>query len=136
LAVKSLVVDAGFLVALWNPKDKHHSWALATAQVNPPPWIVCEPVFTETDHLLGSPGRSTLRTAVRRGAICLVATITEETTAILDLLDKYEDVPMSVADACVVRLTEILPNPLVLTTDRDFKIYRRHSRKVIPSVLP
>lgn len=73
---------------------------------------------------------------MRRGAIRLAATITQETTPVLDLLDKYEDVPMSVADACVVRLTEILPDPLVLTTDGDFKIYRRHSRKVVPCLLP
>jgi hypothetical protein len=65
-----------------------------------------------------------------------VATLVDETGAILDLLDKYENVPMSVADACVVRLTEILPDPLVLTTDTDFKIYRRHSRKVVPCLLP
>lgn len=134
--MKNLVVDAGFLVALWNPKDQHHAWALATARANPPPWIACEAVFTETDHLLSTPGRSTLRTAVRRGAIQLAATITQETPAILDLLDKYEDAPMSVADACVVRLTEILPDALVLTTDADFKIYRRHSRKVVPCLLP
>jgi len=41
-----------------------------------------------------------------------------------------------VADACVVRLTEILPDPLVLTTDTDFKFYRRHSRRVVPCLLP
>jgi hypothetical protein len=43
---------------------------------------------------------------------------------------------MSVADACVVRLTEVLPEPLVLTTDADFKIYRRHGRKVVPCLTP
>lgn len=136
MAVKNLVVDAGFLVALWNPKDQHHDWAAATARDNPPPWIACEPVFTEADHLLSAPGRLTLREAVRRGAIRLAATMTGETAAVFDLQEKYDDVPMSVADACVVRLSEILPDPLVLTTDADFKIYRRHSRKVVPCLLP
>ena len=132
----SLVVDAGFLVALWNLRDQHHPWAAAVAETHPPPWLACEAVFTEADHLLGAPGRLALRTAVRRGAIRLAATITEETPSVLDLLDKYEDVPMSVADACVVRLTETLPDPLVLTTDTDFKTYRRHGRKVVPCLLP
>ena len=136
MAVTSLVVDAGFLVALWNRRDQHHPWAAAAAETHPPPWLACEAVFTEADHLLGAPGRLALRTAVRRGAIRLAATITEETPSVLDLLDKYEDVPMSVADACVVRLTETLPDPLVLTTDTDFKVYRRHSRKVVPCLLP
>lgn len=132
----SLVVDAGFLVALWNPRDQHHPWAAATAETHPPPWLACEAVFTEADHLLSASGRVALRTAVRRGAIRLAATITGETLSVLDLLDKYEDVPMSVADACVVRLTETLPAPLVLTTDTNFKIYRRQNRKVVPCLLP
>jgi hypothetical protein len=51
---------------------------------------------------------------------------------ILGMLEKYEDVPMSVADACLVRLAKLLANPLLLTTDADFKIYRRMERKVVP----
>lgn len=51
-------------------------------------------------------------------------------------LNRYADVPMSVADACLVRLTEILPDPLLLTTDSDFKIYRRLGRRVIPVRMP
>jgi len=49
---------------------------------------------------------------------------------------KYAGVPMSLADACLVRMTEVLPEPLVLTTDADFRIYRRHGRQVVPCVLP
>jgi predicted nucleic acid-binding protein len=51
-------------------------------------------------------------------------------------MDKYADVPMSLADACLVRISEILPDPVVLTTDSDFRIYRRHGRLVVPVVLP
>jgi len=136
MAAKNLVVDAGFLVALWHRNDRHHSWAMAAAEVNPPPWMACESALSEADHLLSRPGRRTLRMAVRRGAIRLVATLAEETSAILTLLEKYDNVPMSVADACTVRLTEILSDPLVLTTDADFRIYRRQSRKVVPCLLP
>ena len=49
---------------------------------------------------------------------------------------KYADVPMSLADGCLVRMTETLPDPLLLTTDSDFRIYRRHSRQVVPCLLP
>ena len=51
-------------------------------------------------------------------------------------MQKYGDVPMSLADACLVRMTEILSNSLVLTTDAHFRIYRRHSRQVIPCAMP
>jgi predicted nucleic acid-binding protein len=136
LDVKSLVADAGFLVALWSARDRDHAWAVATARAHPPPWAVCEAVFAEADHLLGPAGRVSLRTAARRGALRFVAVLPTEAAAVLDLQDKYDDVPMSVADACVVRLTEVLSDALVLTTDADFKVYRRYSRKVVPCLLP
>ena len=60
----------------------------------------------------------------------------DEFLPVLDLLDKYADVPMSIADACLVRLTEVLPNPLLLTTDSDFKIYRRLGRRAIRTCAP
>lgn len=134
--VKRPVADAGFLVALWSRSDQHHDWAVTTARAVPPPWATCEAVLSEAEHLLGPAGRASLRTACRRGALQVVAVAGQDTDAVIDLLDKYDDVPMSVADACVVRMTEILPDTRVLSTDTDFKIYRRHSRKVIPCILP
>jgi predicted nucleic acid-binding protein len=56
--------------------------------------------------------------------------------AVLRLLAKYADVPMSFADACLVRMTETLNDPVLLTTDADFRIYRRHGRQAIPCVMP
>jgi len=56
--------------------------------------------------------------------------------AVLGLLEKYADVPMSFADACLVRMTETLNDPVLLTTGSDFRIYRRHGRQIIPCVLP
>jgi len=55
---------------------------------------------------------------------------------VLKLLQKYSDVPMSLADACLVRMSETFADPTVLTTDADFRIYRRHSRQVVPCVTP
>lgn len=60
----------------------------------------------------------------------------DDMDAVLGLLDKYADVPMSLADACLVRMTETLNDPVLLTTDSEFRIYRRHGRKLIPCVLP
>jgi predicted nucleic acid-binding protein len=59
-----------------------------------------------------------------------------ELDPVLALVRKYASVPMSLADACLVRMTETLADPLLLTTDADFRIYRRHSRQVVPSVMP
>jgi predicted nucleic acid-binding protein len=131
-----VVVDASFLVALWRKHDQHHLWAVQQARRHPPPWLTCESALSEADHLLAPEGCATLRLACRRGALRIVAVSGDAFLPVLDLLDKYADVPMSVADACLVRLTETLPDPLLLTTDADFTIYRRLGRRVIPTRAP
>ena len=133
---KSVIVDASFLVALWRRNDRNHSWAVDQARLDPPPWITCESALSEADHLLSPAGCSTLRLACRRAALRIFPLHEEGFQPVLDLLDKFADVPMSIADACLVRLTEILPDPLLLTTDSDFKIYRRHGRRTVPTRMP
>jgi len=131
-----VIVDASFLVALWRKNDQHHLWAVKQARRHPPPWLTCESVLSEADHLLAPDGCATLRLACRRGALRIVAMGGDAFLPVLDLLDKYADVPMSVADACLVRLTETLPDPLLLTTDADFTVYRRMGRRIIPTRAP
>ena len=55
---------------------------------------------------------------------------------VLKLIEKYSNVPMGLADACLVRMSEVLANPILLTTDRDFRVYRRHSRQIVPAITP
>ncbi len=130
------IVDASFLVALWRKGDQNHAWAASQARLHPPPWITCESVLSEADHLLAPDGCATLRLACRRGALRIVSLDGDAFMPVLNLLEKYADVPMSIADACLVRLTEILPEPLLLTTDSDFRIYRRLGKRVIPTRMP
>jgi hypothetical protein len=56
--------------------------------------------------------------------------------SVLRLIQKYGDVPASLADAALVRMTETVADPIVLTTDTDFRVYRRHGRQAIPCVMP
>jgi hypothetical protein len=73
---------------------------------------------------------------LRRGALVCSYRFAADTDAVLKLIEKYAQVPMSFADACLVRMTEVVNNPTLLTTDADFRIYRRHGRQMIPCVLP
>ena len=73
---------------------------------------------------------------LRRGLALPVFHLESELQPVLSLLNKYSDVPMSLADACLVRMTELYPDPVLATTDSDFLIYRRHSRQVLPCLLP
>ena len=131
-----VIVDASFLVALWRTNDQNHQWAVQQARLHPPPWITSESVLSEADLLLAPDGCATLLLACRRGALRIHPLHEDAFIPVLDLLDKYADVPMSIADACLVRLTEILPDPLLLTSDSDFKIYRRLGRRVILTRMP
>jgi uncharacterized protein len=132
----SALVDTGFLVALLSRRDANHRWAAAQAPRLPPPWLTCEAVLSETFHLLGELGGASLASLLRRDALVCRYRFADDMSAVLKLLEKYTEVPMSFADACLVRMTETLNDPILLTTDGDFRIYRRHGRHIIPCVLP
>ena len=132
----SRLVDAGFLVAILSRRDFHHEWAVRQASENPPPWYTCEAVLSEAWHLLGTGGAPGLRAMLSRRALVAKFNLDDNVEAVVGLLDKYSTLPMSLADACLVRMTEIVPGPVILTTDSDFRIYRRHSRQLVPCILP
>jgi len=132
----SVLADAGFVVALLSRRDMHHRWAVAQAPNLAPPWNTCEAALSEAFHLLGARGAPALRALLRRGSLAVTFDLSEDMEPVLKLMQKYADVPMSLADACLVRMTETLTDPVLLTTDTDFRIYRRHSRHVVPCVTP
>jgi predicted nucleic acid-binding protein len=132
----NVLADAGFLVALLDRRDGHHHWARAQAASFGPPWRTCEAVLTETFYLLGPDDTGPVISLLRRADALVSFKFGEEQESVLALMEKYADVPMSLADACLVRMTETHPDPIVLTTDADFRIYRRHSRQVVPCVMP
>ena len=133
---RNALVDAGFLVALLSRRDSHHQWAVSQVPGHAPPWRTCEAVLSEAFHLLGAPGVPGLGALLRRRAVIAAFDLNNDVEPVLRLLQKYADVPMSLADACLVRMTETLPDPIILTTDSDFRIYRRHSRQMVPCSMP
>jgi predicted nucleic acid-binding protein len=133
---ESVLVDAGFLIALLQRREVNHRWAAAEGPHHPPPWKTCEAALSEAFFVLGSRGAPALAALLERGAVLSAFSLRDDIDAVLGLMRKYADIPMSLADACLVRMTEMLDNPILLTTDTDFRIYRRHSRQVIPCILP
>ena len=133
---RSLIVDAGFLVALLSRRDSHHKWAVQEASENSPLWCTCEAVLSEAYHLLGERGAPGLSALLSRRALAARFKLDDNVVAVMALLQKYAGVPMSFADACLVRMSETMDDPLILTTDSDFRIYRRHSRQAVPVLCP
>ena len=132
----SALADSSFLVALLNGNDTDHAWAAGQAAHFPPPWTTCEAVLSEAFYLLGPAGMTAFAGLLQANAVVCAFEIAGHLEQVLKLMKKYNNVPMSFADACLVRMTELLPNPIVLTTDSDFHVYRRHSRQVVPCVTP
>jgi predicted nucleic acid-binding protein len=133
---QSVIIDSSALVALLDPREQHHRWARTVVADLPLPWLTCEAVVVETFFLLARPEAVRLVRILRDGRLLVSFGLRDELESVFTLMDKYADVPMSLADACLVRMSETLPNPVVVTTDGDFQIYRRHSRQVVPCILP
>jgi predicted nucleic acid-binding protein len=131
----NVVVDASFLIALLSRRDRYRGWAIAEAADREPPWKTCEAALSET-FLMSSPGERRLLSLLERGVLRVDFSFDAHRDRVLTLMRKYENVPMSLADACLVRMTEVLSDPIVLTTDSDFRIYRRHGRQVVPCAMP
>lgn len=132
------LVDTGPLVAFLNRRDGLHEWSTERFASLPAPLLTCEAVLSEACFLMaGHPGgRSGVLRLLRQGGVRIAFRLGEEADAVEALLAKYESVPMSLADACLVRMSELSRNSRVLTTDRHFAIYRRNGRQVIPVMLP
>jgi predicted nucleic acid-binding protein len=133
---ENVLVDAGFLIALLGRRDAHHRWAISAAERFPPPWRTCEAVLSEAFHLLGVRGAPALRALLQRGAVTAAFDLGDNLERVMDFLEKYGDRPASLADACLVRMSETLAKPMLLTTDGDFRVYRRHGRQVVPCTTP
>ncbi len=128
-----VIVDTGPLVALLNRADAHHAWVVQQLHDIQPPMITCESVLAEATYLTRAvPGaRAALIEMLGEGFLSIGMALADHHSAILKMVQRYTDVPMSLADACLVRLAEIYPQSPVLTLDSDFEVYRKNGRQVI-----
>jgi predicted nucleic acid-binding protein len=138
MAATRVLVDTGPLVAYLNRRDRHHAWAVQSWRVLFDPLYTCEAVLSEAAFLLQSDGVSceSLLQLVERQLVRLDFSLDDHRPDVFRLLRKYADRPMSVADACLVRMAELSEASRVFTTDRDFRVYRRKGRQVIPLLAP
>lgn len=136
--MRTTVVDAGPVIAFLNRRDAHHRWAVDRFAEFPAPFVSCEAALSEACFVLrGLPGGPEgVVELVCRGAVSLPLDLERQAPAIRKLLAKYRNVPMSLADACLVRLSELHADSAVMTVDGDFAVYRRHGRQVIPLIRP
>ena len=111
------IVDTGPLVAFFDRAEQHHRWVAERIEELDAPLLVCEPVLAEAMYLLAhySRAQNALFALLQNGALSVAFQIDEHVRELRKLLQKYQDTPMSLADACIVRMSEIHDRHAVLT---------------------
>lgn len=133
-----VLLDTGPLVSFLASGLRHHAWTVEQWKRLRPPLLTCEAVLTEAAFLLHREGREAdaVFALLERGVIRIALDLRKEQADVRALLHSYRNRPMSLADACLVRLSEMHRDARVFTLDSDFRIYRRHGNKVIPVLMP
>ncbi len=135
---RRVLLDTGPLVALLSDRDQHHGWAKLQWAQAATPLLTCEAVLSEACFLLrATPGGSAaVMELLRRSVVEVAFHLGDHAEPIAHLLRKYANVPMSLADGCLVRMAEISAGSTILTLDRDFRLYRKSGRQVVPVIMP
>jgi predicted nucleic acid-binding protein len=129
------ILDAGPLIAALNRGDQYHRWACETLERLGPPFYSCAEVIAEAAAMTGQ--AAAIVEMIASKELLLAFDLSEQTAGVLELLRKYADRQMDLADACIVRMTELMRDSRVVTLDRaDFSIYRRNGRDLIPLIAP
>jgi uncharacterized protein len=136
--MKAVIVDAGPLVALLNRRERHHEWSHEQFQQLRPPLLTCEAAISEACFLLRGVhgGVEALIQLLSRGIVTTPFCLADELASIARLLVRYRSIPMSLADACLVRMAEQYADGTVFSLDDHFRIYRKNGRLVIPTLMP
>jgi predicted nucleic acid-binding protein len=132
------ILDTGPLVAFLEANEEHHGWAVGQFKELEPKFLTCEAVLTETCFLLGFTPKAMeqIERFLERGWIQVPFQFAVERQAVMRLMRTYRNVPMSFADACLVRMAELHDDTPVFTLDKDFRVYRKNGREVIPTIMP
>jgi uncharacterized protein len=133
-----ILLDTGPLVAWLCATDQWHEWSADQFGKLEPAFITCEAVLAEACFLYARAGGDPAKIVgkVRQGFLDATFTLATEAAAIELLMRRYSDTPISLADACLVRLSEVHKDCRVLTLDKHFNHYRRYGRSVIPLISP
>ena len=128
------IADTGFLVAFAARRDRFFPWAYALAGNVHEPLLTCEPVLAEAAFHLRSV--AVVLRFLDTGLVRLAFEIRNHHPEVAGLALRYADRAPDLADLCLIRMSELYPKHSVITVDRDFRVYCRNKREVIPLISP
>jgi len=127
------IIDTGPLVYRFDKSESAMGrWSRQLFRTHAPPFYTCEAVLTEAGYMTNP---ELIARLVKDGDLVTDFSMQEEIEHVHRLLAHYPD--MDLADACLVRMSELTPDCRIFTIDRqDFSVYRRFRSKIIPAVFP
>ena len=133
--IRTVIADTSAIVGFLSETDQWSTIAYPCFEELPKPLLTCEAVITEGCFLMQGSlnGESQVLNLIATDMLRIDFSIAVQVERITSLMQKYKTVPMSLADACLVRMSELFDYP-VFTFDGDFRIYRRHGRQTIPLI--
>lgn len=135
--MRSILIDAGPIIALFDGTDRYHQTVVAFLKTEPCQLVSTWPAVTEASHMLDFDNNAQLSVLewIKRGGIAMHAIERKDIQRMIDLTRKYNDLPMDLADASLVVAAEALGIREILTIDTDFYVYRTIKKEMIRNVL-
>jgi uncharacterized protein len=129
--VKPALLDTGVIVALLDRSEKFHQACADALHEILAPLITCEAVIAESCYLLRSlPGApEAVLENVSAGIFQIPFQLSRDAPGVKQVLRKYRDREIDLADACLIRLADEFETPDIFTLDKDFAIYRWRKNK-------
>jgi predicted nucleic acid-binding protein len=126
------------MLSYLDRSDRDHAWAKDCFMQITRPLLTCEAVVAEALFLLrrGGTDPDGLLNMISRGLVVPDFSLATEIQPIQNLINTYRNIPMSRADACLVRMAEVHEKSKVMTLDSLFIVYLKSRRKVIPLLRP
>ena len=134
--MRSTLIDAGPIIALFDRNDKYHARIVALLKQEPFNLISTWPVITEASHMLDFDNRAQIGLLkwIHRGGLELVQVDRAGIQRIIDLTEKYNDIPMDLADASLIVAAETLGVREIISIDTDFYVYRTIKKEMITNI--
>lgn len=129
--MKPVLLDTGVIVALLDRSERHHSQCVGVLSELAGSLVTCESCIAEACYLLREirGAAEAVLSNVANGIFQIPFRLVDRAAVVERLLRKYRDLPMDLADACLVDLADRLGTGRILTLDRDFEVYRWRSRR-------
>lgn len=135
--MKPVLLDTGVIVALLDRSEQLHKACAAAVQEIEVPLITCEAVIAESCYLLRKLAGASEAVVenVAAGIFQVPFQLSQEAAAVKQILRKYRDRRIDLADACLIHLADEFGTGDILTLDGDFGVYRWGRNKTF-RVLP